>query len=88
MYNAQLWEGNLFVGNSRKNVQKERFNKSFQTISEYINKINIHISQHYICFPHSLQNFHGPEFVKMASEPCVALAVPSSIMVRMRRACF
>lgn len=28
------------------------------------------------------QNFHGPEFVKMASEPCVALSVPSSIMVR------
>ncbi|XP_075899666.1 tyrosine-protein phosphatase non-receptor type 13 isoform X4 [Nelusetta ayraudi] len=28
------------------------------------------------------KNFHGPEFVKMASEPCVALAVPSSIMKR------
>uniref|UniRef100_A0A3Q1FT41 Tyrosine-protein phosphatase non-receptor type 13 n=1 Tax=Acanthochromis polyacanthus TaxID=80966 RepID=A0A3Q1FT41_9TELE len=27
-------------------------------------------------------NFHGPEFVKMASEPCVALSVPSSIMKR------
>ncbi|XP_030291988.1 tyrosine-protein phosphatase non-receptor type 13 isoform X2 [Sparus aurata] len=26
--------------------------------------------------------FHGPEFVKMASEPCVALSVPSSIMKR------
>ncbi|XP_029025489.1 tyrosine-protein phosphatase non-receptor type 13 isoform X2 [Betta splendens] len=26
------------------------------------------------------KNFHGPEFVKMASEPCVALSVPSSIM--------
>uniref|UniRef100_A0A8C2WJ20 Protein tyrosine phosphatase non-receptor type 13 n=1 Tax=Cyclopterus lumpus TaxID=8103 RepID=A0A8C2WJ20_CYCLU len=29
-----------------------------------------------------LNNFHGPEFVKMASEPCVALSVPSSIMKR------
>ncbi|XP_027137891.1 tyrosine-protein phosphatase non-receptor type 13 isoform X3 [Larimichthys crocea] len=29
-----------------------------------------------------LKNFHGPEFVKMASEPCVALSVPSSIMKR------
>uniref|UniRef100_A0A671VAE5 Tyrosine-protein phosphatase non-receptor type 13 n=1 Tax=Sparus aurata TaxID=8175 RepID=A0A671VAE5_SPAAU len=28
------------------------------------------------------QIFHGPEFVKMASEPCVALSVPSSIMKR------
>ncbi|KAM3873959.1 tyrosine-protein phosphatase non-receptor type 13 [Diretmus argenteus] len=28
------------------------------------------------------KNFYGPEFVKMASEPCVALAVPSSIMKR------
>uniref|UniRef100_A0A4W6CBS6 Protein tyrosine phosphatase non-receptor type 13 n=1 Tax=Lates calcarifer TaxID=8187 RepID=A0A4W6CBS6_LATCA len=28
------------------------------------------------------KNFHGPEFVKMASEPCVALSVPSSIMKR------
>uniref|UniRef100_A0A673Y281 Tyrosine-protein phosphatase non-receptor type 20 n=1 Tax=Salmo trutta TaxID=8032 RepID=A0A673Y281_SALTR len=27
-----------------------------------------------------LQNFFGPEFVKMTSEPCVALTVPSSIM--------
>uniref|UniRef100_A0A3B5B3V5 Protein tyrosine phosphatase non-receptor type 13 n=1 Tax=Stegastes partitus TaxID=144197 RepID=A0A3B5B3V5_9TELE len=27
-------------------------------------------------------NFHGPEFVKMASEPCVPLSVPSSIMKR------
>ncbi|XP_034080001.1 tyrosine-protein phosphatase non-receptor type 13 isoform X2 [Gymnodraco acuticeps] len=26
------------------------------------------------------KNFHGPEFVKMTSEPCVALSVPSSIM--------
>ncbi|KAM8827703.1 tyrosine-protein phosphatase non-receptor type 13 isoform 2-T2 [Spinachia spinachia] len=26
------------------------------------------------------KNFHGPEFVKMAGEPCVALSVPSSIM--------
>lgn len=33
---------------------------------------------------YSWQNFHGPEFVKMASEPCVALSVPSSIMVRMK----
>jgi len=32
---------------------------------------------------HQWQNFHGPEFVKMASEPGVALSVPSSIMVRM-----
>ncbi|XP_034565082.1 tyrosine-protein phosphatase non-receptor type 13 isoform X2 [Notolabrus celidotus] len=28
------------------------------------------------------KNFHGPEFVKMASEPPVALCVPSSIMKR------
>uniref|UniRef100_A0A8C4F8Q1 Tyrosine-protein phosphatase non-receptor type 13 n=1 Tax=Dicentrarchus labrax TaxID=13489 RepID=A0A8C4F8Q1_DICLA len=28
------------------------------------------------------KNFHGPEFVKMTSEPCVALSVPSSIMKR------
>ncbi|KAF7670466.1 hypothetical protein LDENG_00124820 [Lucifuga dentata] len=28
------------------------------------------------------KNFHGPEFVKTATEPCVALAVPSSIMKR------
>ncbi|XP_011602895.2 tyrosine-protein phosphatase non-receptor type 13 isoform X2 [Takifugu rubripes] len=28
------------------------------------------------------KNFHGPEFVKMASEPCVSLLVPSSIMKR------
>uniref|UniRef100_A0AAR2IUA4 Protein tyrosine phosphatase non-receptor type 13 n=1 Tax=Pygocentrus nattereri TaxID=42514 RepID=A0AAR2IUA4_PYGNA len=28
----------------------------------------------------SLQNFFGPEFVKMASEPCVVLNVPASIM--------
>ncbi|KAM9841573.1 tyrosine-protein phosphatase non-receptor type 13 [Aulostomus maculatus] len=28
------------------------------------------------------KNFHGPEFVKMASEPCVSLTVPSSIMKR------
>ncbi|XP_029300325.1 tyrosine-protein phosphatase non-receptor type 13 isoform X2 [Cottoperca gobio] len=28
------------------------------------------------------KNFRGPEFVKMASEPCVAIAVPSSIMKR------
>ncbi|XP_041825930.1 tyrosine-protein phosphatase non-receptor type 13 isoform X2 [Melanotaenia boesemani] len=28
------------------------------------------------------KNFHGPEFVKMASEPCIALSVPSSIMKR------
>ncbi|CAG5867750.1 unnamed protein product [Menidia menidia] len=28
------------------------------------------------------KNFHGPEFVKLAGEPCVALSVPSSIMVR------
>lgn len=28
-----------------------------------------------------LQNFLGPEFVKMASDPCVTLSVPSSIMV-------
>uniref|UniRef100_UPI0037E90D58 tyrosine-protein phosphatase non-receptor type 13 n=1 Tax=Semicossyphus pulcher TaxID=241346 RepID=UPI0037E90D58 len=28
------------------------------------------------------KNFHGPEFVKMASEPPVALSVPSSIMKR------
>ncbi|KAM7368864.1 hypothetical protein PAMP_013169 [Pampus punctatissimus] len=28
------------------------------------------------------KNFHGPEFVKMASEPCVTLTVPSSIMKR------
>ncbi|XP_028273173.1 tyrosine-protein phosphatase non-receptor type 13 isoform X3 [Parambassis ranga] len=28
------------------------------------------------------KNFHGPEFVKMASEPGVALSVPSSIMKR------
>ncbi|XP_041666705.1 tyrosine-protein phosphatase non-receptor type 13 isoform X2 [Cheilinus undulatus] len=28
------------------------------------------------------KNFHGPEFVKMASEPPVALTVPSSIMKR------
>ncbi|XP_023264404.1 tyrosine-protein phosphatase non-receptor type 13 isoform X5 [Seriola lalandi dorsalis] len=28
------------------------------------------------------KNFHGPEFVKMASEPCVPLSVPSSIMKR------
>ncbi|XP_070706328.1 tyrosine-protein phosphatase non-receptor type 13 isoform X2 [Pempheris klunzingeri] len=28
------------------------------------------------------KNFLGPEFVKMASEPCVALSVPSSIMKR------
>ncbi|XP_040014085.1 tyrosine-protein phosphatase non-receptor type 13 isoform X3 [Xiphias gladius] len=28
------------------------------------------------------KNFHGPEFVKMASEPCIALLVPSSIMKR------
>uniref|UniRef100_A0A3Q1IRF2 Tyrosine-protein phosphatase non-receptor type 13 n=1 Tax=Anabas testudineus TaxID=64144 RepID=A0A3Q1IRF2_ANATE len=27
-------------------------------------------------------NFHGPEFVKMASEPCVAISVPSSILKR------
>uniref|UniRef100_A0A667X089 Tyrosine-protein phosphatase non-receptor type 20 n=1 Tax=Myripristis murdjan TaxID=586833 RepID=A0A667X089_9TELE len=26
------------------------------------------------------KNFYGPEFVKMASEPCVPIAVPSSIM--------
>ncbi|XP_063066677.1 tyrosine-protein phosphatase non-receptor type 13 isoform X2 [Engraulis encrasicolus] len=26
------------------------------------------------------KNFYGPEFVKMASEPCVVLSVPSSIM--------
>uniref|UniRef100_A0A672HFQ7 Tyrosine-protein phosphatase non-receptor type 13 n=1 Tax=Salarias fasciatus TaxID=181472 RepID=A0A672HFQ7_SALFA len=26
--------------------------------------------------------FHGPEFVRMASEPCVSLTVPSSIMKR------
>ncbi|XP_047425832.1 tyrosine-protein phosphatase non-receptor type 13 isoform X2 [Mugil cephalus] len=26
--------------------------------------------------------FHGPEFVKMANEPCVSLSVPSSIMKR------
>ncbi|XP_030598191.1 tyrosine-protein phosphatase non-receptor type 13 isoform X2 [Archocentrus centrarchus] len=28
------------------------------------------------------KNFHGPEFVKMASEPCMSLSVPSSIMKR------
>ncbi|XP_026209432.1 tyrosine-protein phosphatase non-receptor type 13 isoform X2 [Anabas testudineus] len=28
------------------------------------------------------KNFHGPEFVKMASEPCVAISVPSSILKR------
>ncbi|XP_035040325.2 tyrosine-protein phosphatase non-receptor type 13 isoform X2 [Hippoglossus stenolepis] len=28
------------------------------------------------------KNFLGPEFVKMSSEPCVALSVPSSIMKR------
>ncbi|KAM9734915.1 tyrosine-protein phosphatase non-receptor type 13 isoform 2-T2 [Menidia menidia] len=28
------------------------------------------------------KNFHGPEFVKLAGEPCVALSVPSSIMKR------
>ncbi|XP_068190464.1 tyrosine-protein phosphatase non-receptor type 13 isoform X3 [Antennarius striatus] len=28
------------------------------------------------------KNFHGPEFVKMAGEPCVSLSVPSSIMKR------
>ncbi|XP_058472827.1 tyrosine-protein phosphatase non-receptor type 13 isoform X1 [Solea solea] len=28
------------------------------------------------------KNYHGPEFVKMASEPCVALTVPSSFMKR------
>uniref|UniRef100_A0A672HGH2 Protein tyrosine phosphatase non-receptor type 13 n=1 Tax=Salarias fasciatus TaxID=181472 RepID=A0A672HGH2_SALFA len=33
--------------------------------------------------PQSNQNtFHGPEFVRMASEPCVSLTVPSSIMKR------
>uniref|UniRef100_A0A3Q2UZ95 Tyrosine-protein phosphatase non-receptor type 13 n=1 Tax=Haplochromis burtoni TaxID=8153 RepID=A0A3Q2UZ95_HAPBU len=32
--------------------------------------------------PRKLKNFHGPEFVKMASEPCVPLSVPSSIMKR------
>ncbi|KAL2099649.1 hypothetical protein ACEWY4_004043 [Coilia grayii] len=29
---------------------------------------------------HKPKNFYGPEFVKMASEPCVVLSVPSSIM--------
>ncbi|KAM8871469.1 tyrosine-protein phosphatase non-receptor type 13 isoform 1-T1 [Synchiropus picturatus] len=29
-----------------------------------------------------LKSYHGPEFVKMASEPCVSLTVPSSIMKR------
>uniref|UniRef100_A0A3P9Q2V9 Tyrosine-protein phosphatase non-receptor type 13 n=1 Tax=Poecilia reticulata TaxID=8081 RepID=A0A3P9Q2V9_POERE len=29
---------------------------------------------------HYQQNFHGPEFVKMASEPSVTLSVPSSLM--------
>ncbi|XP_029371223.1 tyrosine-protein phosphatase non-receptor type 13 isoform X2 [Echeneis naucrates] len=28
------------------------------------------------------KNFHGPEFVRMASEPCVPLSVPFSIMKR------
>ncbi|XP_029940639.1 tyrosine-protein phosphatase non-receptor type 13 isoform X2 [Salarias fasciatus] len=28
------------------------------------------------------KTFHGPEFVRMASEPCVSLTVPSSIMKR------
>uniref|UniRef100_A0A3B4FJ30 Tyrosine-protein phosphatase non-receptor type 20 n=1 Tax=Pundamilia nyererei TaxID=303518 RepID=A0A3B4FJ30_9CICH len=32
--------------------------------------------------PRKLKNFHGPEFVKMTSEPCVPLSVPSSIMKR------
>uniref|UniRef100_I3JL98 Tyrosine-protein phosphatase non-receptor type 20 n=1 Tax=Oreochromis niloticus TaxID=8128 RepID=I3JL98_ORENI len=32
--------------------------------------------------PRKPKNFHGPEFVKMASEPCVPLSVPSSIMKR------
>uniref|UniRef100_A0A7N8XN27 Protein tyrosine phosphatase non-receptor type 13 n=1 Tax=Mastacembelus armatus TaxID=205130 RepID=A0A7N8XN27_9TELE len=39
-----------------------------------------------VCTLHNLRLreniFHGPEFVKMASEPCVALSVPSSIMKR------
>ncbi|KAM4720013.1 tyrosine-protein phosphatase non-receptor type 13 isoform 2-T3 [Anableps anableps] len=30
------------------------------------------------------KNFHGPEFVKMASEPSVSLSVPSSIMQQKR----
>uniref|UniRef100_A0A3P9HPC0 Tyrosine-protein phosphatase non-receptor type 13 n=1 Tax=Oryzias latipes TaxID=8090 RepID=A0A3P9HPC0_ORYLA len=29
-----------------------------------------------------LWNLHGPEFVKMASEPCISLTVPGSIMKR------
>uniref|UniRef100_A0A8C7Q3R0 Tyrosine-protein phosphatase non-receptor type 13 n=1 Tax=Oncorhynchus mykiss TaxID=8022 RepID=A0A8C7Q3R0_ONCMY len=33
-----------------------------------------------LCLSFLLQNFFGPEFVKMTSEPCVALTVPSSIM--------
>uniref|UniRef100_A0A3B5QZH6 Protein tyrosine phosphatase non-receptor type 13 n=1 Tax=Xiphophorus maculatus TaxID=8083 RepID=A0A3B5QZH6_XIPMA len=35
-----------------------------------------------VCFfsVHYRQNYHGPEFVKMASEPPVTLSVPSSIM--------
>ncbi|KAM9306684.1 tyrosine-protein phosphatase non-receptor type 13 isoform 2-T2 [Pholidichthys leucotaenia] len=33
---------------------------------------------------HRTKNFHGPEFVRTASEPCVPLSVPSSIMKRGR----
>uniref|UniRef100_H3C1Z1 Tyrosine-protein phosphatase non-receptor type 13 n=1 Tax=Tetraodon nigroviridis TaxID=99883 RepID=H3C1Z1_TETNG len=37
-------------------------------------------------YPHRKpKNFHGPEFVKMASEPCVALSVPSSIMLSLHK---
>uniref|UniRef100_A0A3Q3MR53 Protein tyrosine phosphatase non-receptor type 13 n=1 Tax=Mastacembelus armatus TaxID=205130 RepID=A0A3Q3MR53_9TELE len=41
---------------------------------------NLRKLTNYIISTHSI--FHGPEFVKMASEPCVALSVPSSIMKR------
>uniref|UniRef100_A0A665WTZ5 Protein tyrosine phosphatase non-receptor type 13 n=1 Tax=Echeneis naucrates TaxID=173247 RepID=A0A665WTZ5_ECHNA len=44
--------------------------------------LNESLSDSYLLSVHQWQNFHGPEFVRMASEPCVPLSVPFSIMKR------
>uniref|UniRef100_A0AAQ5X7S8 Protein tyrosine phosphatase non-receptor type 13 n=1 Tax=Amphiprion ocellaris TaxID=80972 RepID=A0AAQ5X7S8_AMPOC len=69
---SRLSRANLYptddplVPSSMLDLQDPLYNTSVSLLTDMVEK----------------KNFHGPEFVKMASEPCVTLSVPSSIMKR------
>uniref|UniRef100_A0AAQ4RUM0 Protein tyrosine phosphatase non-receptor type 13 n=1 Tax=Gasterosteus aculeatus aculeatus TaxID=481459 RepID=A0AAQ4RUM0_GASAC len=62
--------------------QEEEVQRLQAHLAKRLSRANLYPTDDPLVVACPRKNFHGPEFVKMAGEPCVSLSVPSSIMKR------